>query len=401
MKILLIHNYYRSSSPSGENLVFQAESKLLQNRGHQVEKLIRRSDDLHKKGPLAAMCGAACTPINPRAASTVGHKVKISHSDVVHAHNTFPLFSPSIFRAAGKTAATVLTLHNYRVFCPKALPLRNGRTCTACIDTKSVWRSVAYGCYRESRIATIPLALCVALHRAIGTWHRHVDAFIALSKFQKKIMVKAGLPEGRVHVKPNFYAGNPAAVPWEKRNNCVVFAGRLSAEKGVENLISAWLRWGDSAPELRILGDGPLRGQLQKISSRAGGNNVRFFGQVSGKEAEDQIARAKLLILPSVCFEGFPMVLREAFAFGTPAAVSDIGPLPSIVEHGKSGVVFAPGNVDSLLKEVRTACEAPGYMEKLALGAKNAFGANYTEEANYQMLMKIYQAAIANFKSRV
>jgi glycosyltransferase involved in cell wall biosynthesis len=112
-------------------------------------------------------------------------------------------------------------------------------------------------------------------------------------------------------------------------------------------------------------------------------------------EAQAQIAGARLLVLPSVCFEGFPMVVREAFAFGTPAAVSRIGPLPSIVQHGTSGVVFEPGDSDSLLRVVRAAWETPGLLERLGQGARAEFETKYTEDANYTTLMEIYQQAIS------
>ena len=108
-----------------------------------------------------------------------------------------------------------------------------------------------HGCYRGSRLATLPLAASVALHRRLGTWTNQVDAFIALSEFQRARMIEAGLPAELVHVKPNFYPGDPTVVPWAERNQSVVFAGRLTAEKGVRALVRAWLLWGESAPELR------------------------------------------------------------------------------------------------------------------------------------------------------
>ena len=386
--------------PSGENQVFEAEQNLLRQHQHQVKTFIRHSDAIVNKGALCTLYGGAVTPINPWTAVSIRHKMKEYQPDVVHVHNTFPLLSPGIFKAIGEKTAKVLTLHNYRLFCPSAIPMRNGRTCTACLDSKSVWRSVVYGCYRGSRTATIPLALSVALHRAIGTWRHHVDAFIALSEFQKQIMIDAGLPAQRVHVKPNFYAGNPVPVPWDQRGEYAVFAGRLSAEKGVEQLIRAWLQWGDEAPELRIAGDGPLRESLERLSISSADNKIYFLGQMAGSDAEHQIAKAKLLILPSVWFETFGMAVLSGFAFGTPAAVSDIGPLPSIVKDGDSGVVFSPGDVDSLLEKIRTAWETPGYLEELGLGARRAFENIYTEDANYKMLMKIYHAAKENLQAK-
>ena len=201
--------------------------------------------------------------------------------DVVHVHNTFPLISPAIFRSIGSMAARVLTLHNYRLSCPAAIPVRDGSVCTECINRQSIIPSLRYGCYRNSRLATLPLALNVALHRALSTWSHQVDAFIALTEFQKKLMVKAGLPPDLVHIKPNFYPGKPNTVPWIERKRRVVFAGRLTPEKGVESLVRAWISWGPSAPELRIVGDGELKQQLMELASTTPDVPIRFLGQLT------------------------------------------------------------------------------------------------------------------------
>ena len=218
-----------------------------------------------------------------------------------------------------------------------------------------------------------------------------MDVFIALSNFQRALMIKAGLPKEKVHIKPNFYPGNPQVVPWIERAPCVVFVGRLTAEKGVANLLRAWQAWGPSAPELRLVGDGELRRDLERMAM---GLPVRFLGQMRAERAQAEIARASLLVLPSECFEGFPMVVREAFAFGTPAAVSNLGPLPSIVPQGHSGVLFQPADAQSLLHEVRTAWHTPGLLERLGQGARAEFENKYTEDANYATLMDIYGQAI-------
>jgi len=391
MKTLLVHNFYASATPSGENQVVEAEQKMLTVRGHAVRLFSRHSDEIRAQGALGKIKGALSTPWNPLVARRLQQQCEVFQPDVVHVHNTFPMISPAIFPAIGRRAARVLTLHNYRLFCPAAIPMRNGKVCTQCLDTRSALPALRHGCYRDSRIATAPLALSVTLHRSLGTWTKEVDVFIALSNFQRALMIKAGLPKEKVHIKPNFYPGNPQVVPWIERAPCVVFVGRLTAEKGVANLLRAWQAWGPSAPELRLVGDGELRPDLERMAM---GLPVRFLGQMRAERAQAEIARASLLVLPSECFEGFPMVVREAFAFGTPAAVSNLGPLPSIVPQGHSGVLFQPADAQSLLHEVRTAWHTPGLLERLGQGARAEFENKYTEDANYATLMDIYGQAI-------
>lgn len=400
MKVLQVHNRYGSCAPSGENQCVEEEAALLVSGGHVVTRFVRESDEIRAQGALGVLRGALATPWNPWMARAVRAEVDRQRPDVVHVHNTFPLISNAIFSAIGPRAARVLTLHNYRLFCPAAIPMRAGAVCTDCLDRRSVLPALRHGCYRGSRAATLPLAIGVELHRRVGTWCNHVDAFIALTAFQRARMVAAGLPAELVHVKPNFYPGHPAVVPWAARRLAVVFVGRLTAEKGVETLVRAWLRWGEAAPELRIIGDGELRMELQRSCARAPRVPVRFLGQVPSETAQAEIAGARLLVLPSECFEGFPMVVREAFAFGTPAAASALGPLPSIVRKGESGVLFPPGDPDALLDAVRGLWHRPAELERLGQGARAAFEALYNEDANLGSLMDIYAAALDVSRAR-
>lgn len=397
MKVLLVHNFYGSTAPSGENLVFEAEKALLEKMGHTVLTYTRHSDEIRRQGMLGAIKGALAVPWNPFSATKILKVLDEFKPDVVHAHNTFPLISPSVFHAIGQRAATVMTLHNYRLLCSAAIPMRDGKVCTDCIDRQSVLPALQHGCYRDSRVATLPLAANAALHRALGTWHHQVDAFIALSEFQKNLLGQGGLPVEKIHVKPNFYAGNPVVLPMNQRDEQVVFVGRLGEEKGVRTLIKAWQQWGAAAPLLRMIGDGPLREELQQ---QAKGLPIEFMGQISATDAQAQIAKARLLVLPSEWFETFGLVLIEAFSAGTPAAVSNLGPLPSIVKHGDSGVVFESANPSALLQAVQQVMNNPAQLEHLGLGARQSFETLYNEEANYQALMQIYVQAIAQNESR-
>lgn len=391
MRIILGHNFYNSKIPSGENQVFDTEHHLLTINGNVVESFTRYSDELSAKGWIGTIQGALSSTWNPWMAKAILRKISDFQPDIIHFHNTFPLISPSVFHAVGKRSARVLTLHNYRLFCSAAIPMRNGKVCTKCLDNNSPLPAMIYGCYRNSRIATLPISISVGLHRTIGTWTHEVDAFIVLSNFQRDLMIKAGLPSEKVHVKPNFYPGNPIVIPWSERKDYIVFAGRLTAEKGVINLLRAWQAWGANAPELRLVGDGELRSELEHMAT---GLPVRFLGRLTPEDTQAQIASSRLLILASECLETFGLVVVEAFAHGTPVAVSNLGPLPSIVQHGKNGFLFEPCNPTSLLHEVRTAWECQELLEYTGQGARIEFETKYTEEANYASLIEIYKQAI-------
>ncbi len=344
-----------------------------------------------------AVLGAFSTPWNLRAAAEVRREVKRFRPDIVHAHNTFPLLSPAVFPAAAG-AARVLSLHNYRLLCAAAIPLRDGHTCTLCLDRRSVWPALYHGCYRGSHIATLPLAAGIALHRARGTWKTDVEAFIALTEDQRQRLVAGGLPASHIYVKPNFYPGAPVCRPWHERAARVVYAGRLSSEKGVDVLVRAWSLLGSQAPELCIVGDGPLRAQLSQEAAQSSAP-IRFFGQCSAEETQRHISEAKLVVVPSTCIEGFPMVLRECFAFGTPSLVSDIGPLPALVREA-GGKTFRAGDSDDLGRQATALWMQPDQLAAMSLEAHAAFLQHYTESANYSVLMRIYDAALREQRDR-
>ena len=396
LRVAMAHNHYGSEAPSGENAVFEAERRVLQDRGHDVLSFERRSDALRGKGIRGLATGALSTPWNPFAARRLRALLERERPDVLHVHNPFPLLSPAIFHAArGLPVATIWTLHNYRPFCSAATLVRDGVPCTECIDRRSPMPGLAHGCYRGSRAATLPLAAMIDLLDRAGTLAREVDAFVVLTEFQREMVVRAGLPAGRVHVKPNFHPAPPPVVPWPEREPRVLFAGRLGPEKGVRVLLDAWSLWPD-APLLEIAGDGPERSALEaRVRTLRLGDRVRFLGQLSPAEVERRTGRVRLLAVPSLCFEGFPLVIRDAFAAGVPVVASRLGALERIVEDGATGLLFSPGDAADLHRRVSRAWADPALLASLGAAARAAFEGRYTADRSYEALLNVYESARA------
>jgi glycosyltransferase involved in cell wall biosynthesis len=239
------------------------------------------------------------------------------------------------------------------------------------------------------------MGVMIALHRWLGTWTSQVDAFIALTSFQKDVLCAAGLPRDKVHVKPHFYPDPPSPLPWDKRDEKVVFVGRLGPEKGVHVLIDAWQQLGAHAPFLDLIGDGPERSSIERRLQESGlAGRIALCGQLPFGDAQERIARARLLILPSLWFEGFPMVILEALALGVPVAASRIGSLPCLIEDGISGVLFEPGNADDLSAKLQSLWSSQDVLAAYSIAARKEFESKYTSEINYEILMHIYMRAI-------
>jgi glycosyltransferase involved in cell wall biosynthesis len=401
MRILIVNNFYGSSAPSGENRAVIEECDALRAAGHDVIEFFTHSDSVRDRGILPVIRAGFSVPWNSFQLRAVRNLIFRCEPDVMHVHNVFPLLSPAIFWAAANTrTAVVNTLHNYRTVCPAAMPLRNTVVCTECIETKSTAPALRHGCYRNSRLATIPLAASVTLHRRLHTYIRHVDAFIALTEFQRSLLIQGGLPEKQIYVKPNSYAGSPAFVPWEEREDKVVFLGRISAEKGVDTLIKAWVEW-DVAPRLEIIGGGPDLERLRRLLPAHRVAQIEFVGQRSPDEARALLSKAKLIIVPSTWFEGFPLVLCEAFAFGVPIVASRFGTFEELVASCGAGWLFNPGDAADLLARVVALWRDQISLRQASDGARREFENKYNRERNINTLHDIYSRAIETRRTRL
>jgi glycosyltransferase involved in cell wall biosynthesis len=366
---------------------------MLRRFGHEVVTFTRSSDEIRSRPWTGTVRGGLSVGWNPFEASRFKKVVASFSPTIVHVHNTFPLISPSIFWALGRRAACVLTLHNYRLFCAAAMLMRNGRPCTRCLDEGSVLSALRFGCYRSSRVATLPIANSIAIHKMIGTWQKKVDAFIAFSEFQREKLVAAGLPSDRLFVKPQVISDVPELVPWDRRDDTVVYVGRLTPEKGVVHLVKAWIDLGVDAPNLRIVGDGPLRATLEKMAVTEGARSIAFLGAVPPDQAMREISLAKLVIIPSTGYEGFPLVLLDALALGTPCAVSNLGSLPTIIQEGLNGLVFKAEDHAAIAQLIRFVWGDHSLLVRLSNGARASFEERYTEGLNHRRLMDIYSDA--------
>jgi glycosyltransferase involved in cell wall biosynthesis len=375
--ILVAHNYYRE--PGGEDIVFAAESALLRACGHTVTTFTRDNSGI---GSVALAAAAVWNPATTRALGTT------PPARVAHFHNTFPLISPSAYYAARRTgAAVVQTLHNYRLICPGALLARDGVPCEDCVTQLSWKPALQHACYRGSRVATTAVVAMLAVHGAVGTYTRAVDAYIALSEFARGRFMAGGLPGERIFVKPNFIEPDPGV--GTGAGGFALFVGRLVAEKGVEVLAEAWSQLPDIA--LRVVGDGPLR------ATRWSGS-VHAMGALDRAQVWDQMRDARVLVFPSTCYENAPLTVLEAFACGTPVIASNLGAAAELVRHGHTGLLFRPGDAADLAAQVRYAFSQPEHLAQMRANARREFEQKYTAKRNYAQLMAIYEHALENRK---
>lgn len=388
MRILQIHNAYFSGK-GGEDIVIENEAKLLNEAGFEVvlKSVATQASDVSGIKGLAKTALKSVYSFASR--KLVREWVNEVKPDVVHVHNTFPLLSPSILHELHALGIpTVVTLHNYRLVCANALLLHEGSACNKCV-TGSAWNAVKHSCYKDSKIASGIQATRRVVHDWLGTYSKKVDAIIVLSEFARDIFAQSGIPQDKMFVKPNFVMPRPVKAA-EKKNR-VVFVGRLVEEKGVDRLVEAWKLADLMGWELHIVGEGHMREQLESMVS--GRKDVVFHGWKSQSEVRDLMADSKWLTMPSVCYEGFGMVLVEAFSEGTPVIVPQLGVMPEVAGHGQRGMVYDQ-TVEGLAQALRTASAMPEEKyEELVMAGQDATDGEYASDSNLLMLMSIYRTA--------
>lgn len=390
MRVLVLHNTYQIAG--GEDSVVQAEHDLLTDAGHEI--ITVKIDNAAVSSFPSKVTTALSAPYSQQRAAWTKTLIAGHRPDVVHVHNFFPLLTPAVHQAAAtEGVAVVQTLHNYRLVCAGAMFYRNGHVCEKCLSGSNLW-GVVHRCYRGSFVGS---ASVVAMQRRAArhhTWSKYVDRFIALSEFGRTKFAKLGLPSDRIVVKPNFAPPNKSESIVERRG--ALFVGRISHEKGLDVLLAAWQQL-PRALELTIVGDGPDRASLSR-PNRAG---VTFVGQKTQSEVRELMRQAACLIVPSKWYEGFPMVVAEAFAAGLPVIASNVGALAEIVVPKRNGCLFISDSPTDLARTIDDVVPDSAQIDDLSRGAKWSYDTYYSPEVALRRLEQIYHEAIDRSRHRM
>jgi glycosyltransferase involved in cell wall biosynthesis len=417
MRIIQVHNRYRSAAPSGENRVADTEAAALSALGHEVVRFERSSDEI-ERWSMARRAALPARVIWSRAAyQDLAMELRAQQPDVVHVHNTFPLLSASVLYACRDSGVPVVaTLHNYKLACASGDFFRQGAVCHDCAGRLPL-PAVLHGCYRDSRAATGPVVLATAAHRQ--AWRSLVSAYVFVSAAQRDLLAALRLDPSRVFVRHNLIPAGPGprrpppvlSTTAPGQPPTVVYAGRLDEAKGIRLLIAAWDAYLGMARErsprgvsagrppgqqlrLVIAGAGPLEREVASWAS--GRSSVELVGQLDPAACATLIASAHAVLVPSAWEEPFGLVVVEAMAAGVPPVAAGHGSLPELIADGVDGVIFAPGNPAALGRVLADVERRPEYYEALGRQARESYEKRFDPERNLDQLIGIYQFAISN-----
>lgn len=379
MRVLLAHSYYQQHG--GEDSVVEAELALLRDHGHEVETCFEHNNCMSELSPPQA---ARRTIWWSQGHAAMRKMVRAFKPDVVHVHNTFQALSPAVLQAvSAEGVPLVQTLHNFRLICPQAMLLRDGKVCEDCVG-KPPWRGVVRGCYRGSVAQTAVLSGMLLVHRALGTYASEVDRFIALSEFSRRKLIEGGLPADRIAVKPNFFDWPESPVVEGRAGG--LFIGRLSQEKGIGVLLAARREHGLS--DVTVIGGGEA---YEHEVAQAFGAAYMGFQPLDAVVA--RLRQASFLVLPSICYENFPRTIVEAYACGVPVLASRMGAMAELVDDGVTGLLFEPGDARDLAAKVAWAQAHPADMLAMGRRARAVYEQRYRPQVNMEALLAIYEQA--------
>ena len=384
MRILMIHNEYGIFT--GEEAVVYSISELLRERGHAVSMFTRSSTEIPKMrlGKVRAFFSGIYSHSSVREFTKIISQEK---PDIVQIQNVYPFISPAVFKISRQAGVPVVfRCANYRLFCPNGLLHSRGEVCERCIWGKEYW-CVLRNCSR-SIPKSIGYALRNAYARASGVITKNSTMYYVPSEFQKRKFITWGIPRERIAVIPNFINLTERFGRADKLGDYVGYAGRISPEKGLPSLLGAACKCRDIS--FRIAGGLELMPELAASAPP----NVRFLGRLTPDDMPKFYANARMLVVPSICYETFGMVIVEGMVERRPVIASKIGPIPTVVDDNVTGLLFEPGNAKDLAEKIRYLWDRPELCRKMGQAGREKALREYSPEKYYERLMAVYKKAI-------
>lgn len=386
MRIFVLHNYYQDRG--GEDIVFEQEVKGLQHN-HLVQTLTFGN----KKG-WRGIPQFLLYPWNIYAVRKAIRAIEKFRPDIVHVHNTHYAIGPLLFRVLQKRGVpVVLTLHNFRLLDPSASLFHKGDVYLPNLKADFPWQSVRLKVLDNSLLKTFWTAFTYYLHKKIGTW-KGVDRYLTFSHFTKECMVHSSLEitPDRISIKPNFVEPLSVPTPPESRQDHFIYIGRLSQEKGISSLLQAFA---NCDFKLKIFGDGPLRNEVLRYTEQY--TNISYHGFKDKSTLCVELLSCQALIVPSICYEGMPLSILEAFSLGTPVLASEIGILKEMIVEEAHGLHFEPNNPPSMVATLRQWNKlTTEKKQNISINCQNTYLDKYSPQKNVLLLESIYQETIQN-----
>jgi len=311
--------------------------------------------------------------------------------DVAHVRNIYHHLSPSIlWELKAQGIPVIYHVNDFKLLCPSYNLVAHGRACEACSGGR-FRKVVTQGFYAAGRGPAVVLAAEAYVHRWLGTYEKCVDQFVAPSRFVKEKLVQHGFQEAKIAVIPHFQR-LPEQPISPAHDGPILYFGRLSPEKGVTVLVRAMQHVPDV--QLHIAGDGPQRGELEALALDLKLTNVRFLGQLSGRELDRAIACSLFTVMPSLAYETFGKSILESFAWGRAVVASDLGSRRELVRPGENGLLFEPGNEERMAETIAYLVGRPQLAEAMGAAGRHLVAERHSPNEHYRAMAQLYERVV-------
>lgn len=373
MKILIVHNNY--GKYSGEEAVVDKIAEMFINHGHEVFFYRRTTEGVRESlsGKIKGFLSGIYSLLGVQGMREALNKY---NPDVVNIHNLYPFISPpALFECKKAGVPVIMTVHNFRLICPTGLFMCNGLPCEMCLEKGSEWSCIKYNC-EKSLLKSVGYTLRNVVARKIGAYKKCVDKFACITEFQKKKLMQAGFDENKIVVIPNSLDLKQEKLPYIE-GQYVAYIGRLSYEKGYDLLFEVAKR----NPDIKFCFAGATRDYVDDELS----DNIELKGYLKGTELEEFINNAKFVVMPSRCYEGFPMAILEAAQHCKPTIGPDHGGFTEIIGKGENAIgrLFIPNDIDDLENQIVELWNKPEDIERLGNKAFEKLEREYCSEVVY------------------
>jgi glycosyltransferase involved in cell wall biosynthesis len=400
--LLNINNYHYRRG--GAEAVYFDQTELFEQRGWTVTSFSMKHaanlpadsaayfvDEIEYTGtygPARVLTNAAKAIYSWEAADKLSALILNQRPDVAHAHNVYHHLSPSVLRTAkGSGIPVFLTLHDVKLLCPARTMTTASTVCEAC-KSHRLHNVVLKRCLKSSLALSALIAVESVVHRLLDSYRRHVDKFIAPSRFLIQKFVEWGWDRDRfVHI-PNHIAANRLE-PAFRPGKAFLFFGRLTPEKGVATLIEAAA---EARVPLWIMGTGPQENELQRLARRLAAN-VSFLGYKTGPALWQTIRESRAVVVPSEWYENAPVGILEAYCLGKPVIGANIGGIPEMIRPDITGALFGSGQVGQLTELLRRFATLPDrQIEDWGRAGREFTIDQFSPQTHYEQLSALYSS---------
>jgi glycosyltransferase involved in cell wall biosynthesis len=403
MKILMVNKFFYPLGGT-ESYVFSL-SKILMDEGHQVIPFgMKHKDNIEEfnfdyfvenidydtENFVKKIHYAAKSLYSFEAKKKIRILIEKSKPDIAHLHNIYHQLSPSILGELKEhSIPTGMTAHDLKLLCPNYKMYREGNICEKC-QYQRFYHAISGRCIKDSLTSSALGTLEMYLHKFLGLYSS-LDKIILPSHFYKMKFIEFGFPADKLTHIPNF-VNHKEYLFSNVEKNYFIYLGRLAQEKGLETLITAMEKVKDY--DLYIIGDGPLKNELEIKVAKSGNSNIRFLGFQSGRKLLTLISEAMFMVTPSEWYENCPISVLEVLSMGKPVIAANVGGLPELVEDKVNGLIFEMGDAEDLSEKILYLLNNPNARKKMGIKAREIIEKNHTPELHYERIIALYQSLL-------